>query len=150
MIALVGSFFLAVVLGIPISVAIGVASVFYLLLYGSVSLAVIAQQMTIGIDSFPLLAIPLFLLAGLLMSEANITERIIGFANALVGRIAGGLATVMVTCMFFGAISARRGGRHRHRFCCRPWTSRATRRVSRAACWAAPARWERSSRPRSS
>ena len=79
MIALVGSFFLAIVLGIPISVAIGVASVFYLVLYGSVSLAVIAQQMTIGIDSFPLLAIPLFLLAGLLMSEANITERIIGF-----------------------------------------------------------------------
>ena len=106
MIALVGSFFLAVILGIPISIAIGVASVLYLLLYGSVSLAVIAQQMTIGIDSFPLLAIPLFLLAGQLMSEANITERIIGFANALVGRIAGGLAMVMViSCMFFGAIS---------------------------------------------
>jgi len=72
--------------------------------------------MTIGIDSFPLLAIPLFLLAGLLMSEANITERIIGFANALVGRIAGGLAMVMViSCMFFGPFRARAWGRHRHR-----------------------------------
>jgi tripartite ATP-independent transporter DctM subunit len=62
--------------------------------------------MTLGIDSFPLLAIPLFLLAGMLMSEANITTRIIAFANALVGRITGGLAMVMViSCMFFGAIS---------------------------------------------
>ena len=59
MLALIGSFFLAVTLGIPISVSIGVSAVLYLLLYGSVSLAVIAQQMTLGIDSFPLLAIPL-------------------------------------------------------------------------------------------
>ena len=106
MLVLIGSFFLAVTLGIPISMSIGVSAVLYVLLYGSVSLAVIAQQMTLGIDSFPLLAIPLFLLAGMLMSEANITTRIIGFANALVGRITGGLAMVMViSCMFFGAIS---------------------------------------------
>lgn len=106
MLVLIGSFFLAVTLGIPISVSIGLSAVLYLLLYGSISLAVIAQQMTLGIDSFPLLAIPLFLLAGMLMSEANITTRIIGFANALVGRITGGLAMVMViSCMFFGAIS---------------------------------------------
>jgi C4-dicarboxylate transporter, DctM subunit len=106
MIVLIGSFFLAVTLGIPISVSIGVSAVLYVLLYSSVNLAVIAQQMTLGIDSFPLLAIPLFLLAGMVMSEANITTRIIGFANALVGRIMGGLAMVMViSCMFFGAIS---------------------------------------------
>jgi len=106
MLVLIGSFFLAVTLGIPISVSIGLSAVLYLLLYGSISLAVIAQQMTLGIDSFPLLAIPLFLLAGMIMSEANITTRIIGFANALVGRITGGLAMVMViSCMFFGAIS---------------------------------------------
>lgn len=106
MIALVVSFFVAVALGIPISISIGLSAVTYLALYSPVSFAIVAQQMTLGIDSFPLLAIPLFLLAGLLMSEANITTRIIGFANALVGRIAGGLATVMVvSCMFFGAIS---------------------------------------------
>ena len=106
MLVLIGSFFLAVTLGIPISMSIGLSAVLYLLLYGSISLAVIAQQMTLGIDSFPLLAIPLFLLAGMIMSEANITTRIIGFANALVGRIMGGLAMVMViSCMFFGAIS---------------------------------------------
>ena len=106
MLLLIGSFFLAVTLGIPISMSIGVSAVLYLLFYGSISLAVIAQQMTLGIDSFPLLAIPLFLLAGMIMSEANITTRIIGFANALVGRITGGLAMVMViSCMFFGAIS---------------------------------------------
>jgi len=106
MLALIGSFFLSVALGIPISVAIGLSAVTYLLLYGSVSPAIIAQQMTIGIDSFPLLAIPLFLLAGMIMSEAEITPRIIRFADALVGRIAGGLAMVMViSCMFFGAIS---------------------------------------------
>jgi tripartite ATP-independent transporter DctM subunit len=106
MIALVGSFFVAVALGIPISVSIGLSAVTYLVLYSPVSFAIIAQQMTLGIDSFPLLAIPLFLLAGQLMSEADITSRIIRFANALVGRIAGGLAMVMViSCMFFGAIS---------------------------------------------
>jgi tripartite ATP-independent transporter DctM subunit len=106
MLALIGIFFLAVALGIPISVAIGLSAVIYLLLYGSVSPAIIAQQMTIGIDSFPLLAIPLFLLAGMIMSEAQITPRIIRFADALVGRIAGGLAMVIViSCMFFGAIS---------------------------------------------
>ncbi len=106
MVALVGSFFLAVTAGIPISIAIGLSSVIYILLYGSFSLAIIAQQMTLGIDSFPLLAIPLFLLAGLVMSEADITTRIIGFADAMVGRVTGGMAWVMViSCMFFGAIS---------------------------------------------
>jgi C4-dicarboxylate transporter DctM subunit len=106
MIVLIGSFFVAVALGIPISIAIGVSSVLYLLVHGHVSFAVVAQQMTLGIDSFPLLAIPLFLLAGLLMSEAQITPRIIRFADAMVGRISGGLAMVMViSCMFFGAIS---------------------------------------------
>jgi len=106
MIALIGSFFLAVALGVPISIAIGLSSVIYILFYGSVSLAVIAQQMTLGIDSFPLLAIPLFLLAGQLMSEADITSKIVGFADAMVGRVTGGMAWVMViSCMFFGAIS---------------------------------------------
>ncbi|MFB3816760.1 MAG: TRAP transporter large permease [Candidatus Methylomirabilales bacterium] len=106
MLALVGTFFLAVVLGVPISVSIGLSAVLYVLLYAGVSPAIIAQQMTLGIDSFPLLAIPLFLLAGMIMSEADITTRIIAFADALVGRIAGGLAMVMViSCMFFGAIS---------------------------------------------
>lgn len=106
MLTLVGSFFLAVVLGVPISVSIGLSAVLYVLFYAGVSPAIIAQQMTLGIDSFPLLAIPLFLLAGMIMSESDITTRIIAFANALVGRIAGGLAMVMViSCMFFGAIS---------------------------------------------
>lgn len=106
MVVLIGSFFVAVVFGIPISVAIGLSAVLYLLLFSGVSLAVVAQQMTLGIDSFPLLAIPLFLLAGLVMSEADITTRLIRFANALVGRVAGGLAMVMViSCMLFGAIS---------------------------------------------
>jgi len=106
MVTLVGCFFIYVALGIPISFAIGLSSVTYILYYGNISLPVIAQQMTLGIDSFPLLAIPLFLLAGGLMSKAEITHHIIRFANAMVGRIAGGLAMVMViSCMFFGAIS---------------------------------------------
>lgn len=106
MLALIGSFFLAVTLGVPISIAIGLSSVIYIIFYGNFSLAIVAQQMTLGIDSFPLLAIPLFLLAGQLMSEADITTRLIGFADAMVGRVMGGMAWVMViSCMFFGAIS---------------------------------------------
>jgi tripartite ATP-independent transporter DctM subunit len=106
MLALIGSFFLAVTLGVPISIAIGLSSVLYIIFYGNFSLAIVAQQMTLGIDSFPLLAIPLFLLAGQLMSEADITTRLIRFADAMVGRVMGGMAWVMViSCMFFGAIS---------------------------------------------
>ncbi len=95
-----------VLLAIPISYAIAVSGACYLLWESTLPVLVIAQRMVVGVDSFTLLAIPLFLLAGALMAEGDITPRIMRFASAMVGHIRGGMAMVMVvSCMFFGAIS---------------------------------------------
>ena len=96
----------AILLGIPIAFAIAISGTAYLLFESTVPLIVVAQRMVVGVDSFTLLAIPLFLLAGSLMAEGDITPRIMRFASSLVGHISGGLAMVMVvSCMLFGAIS---------------------------------------------
>jgi len=103
---LAGVLIIAIMIGVPISFAIAISGTFYLLFESSVPILVIAQRMVVGVDSFTLLAIPLFLLAGSLMSEGDITPRIMRFASSLVGHIRGGMAMVMVvSCMLFGAIS---------------------------------------------
>jgi C4-dicarboxylate transporter DctM subunit len=76
------------------------------LLIGDVPLLLIAQRMFTGIDSFPLMAVPFFVLAGELMNRGGTTRRLIDFANVLVGRVPGGLAhTNILASMFFGGIS---------------------------------------------
>jgi C4-dicarboxylate transporter DctM subunit len=75
-------------------------------LIGDVPLLLIAQRMFTGIDSFPLMAVPFFVLAGELMNRGGTTRRLIDFANVLVGRVPGGLAhTNILASMFFGGIS---------------------------------------------
>src|SRR6056297_559095 len=97
---------LCIVIGVPVAFAIAVSGAAYLIFESSVPLLVVAQRMVVGVDSFTLLAIPLFLLAGSLMAEGDITPRLMRLASALVGHIRGGLAMVMVvSCMLFGAIS---------------------------------------------
>lgn len=91
----------------PIAFVIGIASVLaaFALGYDSVLLSV-ARDLGNGLDSFALLAIPFFILAGDLMGAGGLARRLIDFAAALVGRKRGGLALVnTLTCMFFGAIS---------------------------------------------
>ena len=87
-------------LGMSIAVAMIASSLIYLLLNASgpmsLPLAVIPQKLLYGVDSFPLLAIPLFMLAGELMSAGGITNRIVRFGTALVGWITGGLAHVTI------------------------------------------------------
>ena len=93
-------------LGIPIAyVLLGTATIS--LWFGSTQpMALIAQQFFTGIDSFPLLAIPLFMIAGSLMAEADISKRLINFSNAMVGHYTGGLSYVaVISCMIFAAIS---------------------------------------------
>ncbi|ODT49200.1 MAG: C4-dicarboxylate ABC transporter permease [Methylobacterium sp. SCN 67-24] len=103
---LLASFTVLVALDAPIAVALGLASVVYLLVSDLAPLIVVAQRVIAGIDSFTLLAIPLFLLAGLLLLHGDLTPRIIRLCSALVGRARGGLAIVMVMgCMLFGALS---------------------------------------------
>jgi len=92
--------------GLPIVFAIGLASLAGVMTLSNVPLIVIPNRMFNGMDSFPLMAIPFFLLAGELMNVAGITVRIVHFANALVGHIRGGLAHAnIVASMFFAGIT---------------------------------------------
>ena len=89
--------FLALMLfGLPVAVAMAGSSLLYILISGSVPDIVVAQRMISGIESFPLLAVPFFILAGNLMNVAGITGRIYTFAVALVGWMRGGLGQVNI------------------------------------------------------
>jgi len=109
-IVLVLTFVVFLLMNVPIAVAIGMATFCTMLVlpqYGMEDTAkLIATKMATGIDGFPLLAIPFFILSGLFMRKGGIARRLIGFADALVGRFTGGLGHVnILTCMLFGSIS---------------------------------------------
>ncbi|MBW2201733.1 MAG: TRAP transporter large permease [Deltaproteobacteria bacterium] len=94
------------VLNTPIAISIGVASILGILILGDVSLMVAIQRMFGGADSFYLLAVPLFMFVGVIMGAGGMSQRIIAFANSLVGWLPGGLAAVsVVSAMFFAGIS---------------------------------------------
>jgi C4-dicarboxylate transporter DctM subunit len=93
-------------LGIPVAWSMALAAAAYLGLWSQVPLHAVAQRMVGGLDSFPLLAVPFFILAGNLMNSGGITERLVTFARVLVGRVTGGLAhTVVVTNMIMAGMS---------------------------------------------
>ena len=105
---LIISFILLLALGVPIAFCIGISGILTLLTGVSAipALTTMAQQMATALDSFPLLAIPFFVLAGQLMNSGGIARRLINLAKVLVGWIPGGLAFVNVIAnMLFGAIS---------------------------------------------
>jgi len=105
---LILSFVLLLVIGVPIAFTLLVSAGLTLLvsMSGEIAMATLAQRMATGLDSFALLAIPFFILAGELMNKGGIATRLIDFAKALVGSLPGGLAYVnIVSCMLFGAIS---------------------------------------------
>jgi tripartite ATP-independent transporter DctM subunit len=87
--------FVLLVIGSPVTVALGVGSLIFILMEGTPSVVVL-HRMVSGIDSFPLIAVPFFILAGHLMNSAGITTRIFGFAKALVGWMHGGLGHVNI------------------------------------------------------
>ncbi len=98
-------FFSLLLLGAPIAIAIAVPA-FLVIALGDLGIPVIAPNFFAGIAKFPLLAIPLFILAGFVLERCGISERIIKFANILVGQRAGGLVIVAVAvCVFFGGVS---------------------------------------------
>ena len=93
-------------LTVPIGISIGLACVIYSLLGGSVDLSYMTTNMLTGCDSFPLMAIPFFVLSGALMEGGGLSKRLVDFFDAFVGQFTGGLAIVcVIACMFFGAIS---------------------------------------------
>ena len=105
---LVLSFVILLVLGVPIAWCIGLAATLTMLVNIPMlpALTTVAQQMAAGLDSFGLLAIPFFILAGQLMNRGGIAQRLIAFARALVGGLPGGLAHVnIIAAMLFGAIA---------------------------------------------
>ncbi len=102
---LVAVFVVGLVIGLPVAVTLGVSSLSYLLVMG-IPPVVMPQKMYAGMDVFVLLSIPGFILAGNLMNRGGITERIIRFANSLVGWIRGGLGLTNVgASMLFGGIT---------------------------------------------
>ena len=104
-IILFAAFFILLFLGFPVGFALGVSSLAGMN-YADYPISVMAQRMFTAVDSFPLMAIPLFMLAGALMSHGGITKRIIDFALCFVGPIRGGLAMVVaITGIIMGGIS---------------------------------------------
>jgi len=103
--AIFGSLLLLILLRVPIAIALGLSSVIGLLLSG-ISLEIVAQRLIATNDSFPLLAIPFFILAGEIMSTGGMSRRLVGFAASLVGHMTGGLAAVAILgSSFFAALS---------------------------------------------
>lgn len=100
------TFFAALALGVPVAFSLGLAAVLYIAISGQVSLDVVPTVMFGGMDSFPLLAIPFFILAGDLAGRAGIMDRLVNFARALMGPLRGGLAHVNVgSSMLFGGVT---------------------------------------------
>lgn len=103
---LVAVFTLTMLLDLPIAIGMVLSGLAYLVVFDTAPMGVAAQQYVAGLDSFTLLAIPLFLLAAHLMNGAGLTQRIVRFCAAIVGDIKGGLAVVAVLgCLLFGALS---------------------------------------------
>ncbi len=105
---LVISFVILLSLGVPISFSIGISSLLTMLMSINTlpALTTVSERMATGLDSFALLAIPFFILAGQIMNSGGIARRLIDFAKVIVGKLPGGLAFVnIMAAMLFGAIS---------------------------------------------
>jgi tripartite ATP-independent transporter DctM subunit len=99
-------FFATLILGVPVAFTMGIAGIVAVLLDGSLNPLVATQRMFAGIDSFPLMAVPFFILASELMTACGLTRSLLGFANALVGHLRGGLGHVnILVSMLFAGIS---------------------------------------------
>ncbi|WP_274629699.1 TRAP transporter large permease [Arvimicrobium flavum] len=96
MLLLIGSFLVLMLVGAPVAVSMALASLLYLVFYNVAPDIITAQRMIAGVESFPLLAVPFFILAGNLMNSAGVTGRIYSFALAVVGWMKGGLAQVNI------------------------------------------------------
>ncbi|MFV0295078.1 MAG: TRAP transporter large permease [Hyphomicrobiaceae bacterium] len=101
------SLVLLLLLSVPIGICLGLATMLVMLFVdGTPPMALLARSVVTGADSFPLIAVPLFVLAGDLMQSGGMSRRLVAFANALIGHIQAGLAYVNVlACVFFAAIS---------------------------------------------
>ncbi|MBP1773979.1 MAG: rane protein [Holophagaceae bacterium] len=151
-IPLVVAFVVLLGLAAPVSIAMGLASAIAILWGGKAPINTVVTQMVAGMDSFPLMAIPFFILAGELMERAGISERLVHLAKTMVGHIKGGLGIVVLVGEYlFSGISGSTAAdvsaigslpptsRPLGRYSLPPWSGPATRRARR---------WPSSARPR--
>ncbi|MBW2306150.1 MAG: TRAP transporter large permease, partial [Deltaproteobacteria bacterium] len=100
-----GIFFLCAILGMPVAISAGIASIVGLLIQGE-SLQGMVQLVYTSVDSYPLIAVPCFILAGTLMDRGGLAVRLTNLANSMVGSMYGGLAWVaIIACAFFAALT---------------------------------------------
>ncbi|WP_313894000.1 TRAP transporter large permease [Psychrobacillus sp.] len=100
------SLFVLMFLGVPIAVSLGLSTVIGISLHETLPMEIVPQRIFVSLNSFPLMAIPFFILAGNIMGIGSMSKRLVNFASSLVGHFSGGLAMVaIVTSMFFAAIS---------------------------------------------
>ncbi|MDR1884952.1 MAG: TRAP transporter large permease [Synergistaceae bacterium] len=93
-------------LSLPVGIAIGAAIIIFMQIYPVSGYSFIHQNMYSAMNSFPLMAVPFFMLTGSIMDGGGLSKRLVAFANTIVGNMTSGLAIVTITaCMFFGAIS---------------------------------------------
>ena len=103
---LIVTLILLLLFGVPIAITLGVFCVLYAALISDAPLAIVPQQLIAGVDSFLLLAVPMFMLAGELMSRSDMTDRLVQFSRSLVGWIRGGIAQVnLMTNVLMAGIS---------------------------------------------
>ena len=103
---LVISFFGLLLIGVPVAVAFGAATVFTSLLFNPIPPEIIGQKVLDNVDHFTLMAVPFFFLAAGLMETGGLVRRLVGLANAFVGHLRGGLGmTAVLSCILFAAIS---------------------------------------------
>lgn len=100
------TFFLLLLLNVPIAISLGSATLLAIFYSGSTTIEFFLTGMVNSMDSFPLMAVPFFILAGELMGKGGVSDRLFRFANSIVGHQTGGFAmATIVTCMFFASIS---------------------------------------------
>ncbi|NQD66443.1 TRAP transporter large permease [Bacillus haikouensis] len=103
---LFGTLAVCLLIGVPIAISLGVSALVAIYFGSTLPLDIITQKAFTSLDSFPLLAIPFFMLAGILMGKGGVSQRLLNLATAMVGWMTGGLSMVtIVACMFFAAIS---------------------------------------------
>lgn len=147
-----GFFIVVLLLSIPVAFALGYAALLPGWLGAPTNPGQVVRSVVTALDSFPLLAVPLFILAGEIMTQGGLARRLFSFADAVFGRFRGGLAmSTVAACMLFGAISAARPRRWRRsgpwRYPC--WWRAATTFASRPHWSPRRARSASSSRPQS-
>jgi C4-dicarboxylate transporter DctM subunit len=103
---LFGYFLVFIAIGVPIGISLGLAALVTVTVSGTLPVAYIAQTAFTSIDSFPIMAIPFFIAAGIFMGAGGLSTRLLNLADELLGPLPGGMALATIaTCMFFAAIS---------------------------------------------